>query len=230
MKKRLYYAMNRREMIWGWIYLLAQLFALPLLLEWINSKLPHPLSLGELNCIFFVINFLAVIWIFHAYLAKNFSAAKQRPFRMLQSAFLGFVGYQLATLALTWLLTQVYPDFNNVNDANITSMMEENYTTLAICTVFIVPLTEEVFYRGLIFQGLYNKSKFLAYAISALVFAAIHVLGYIGIYAPALLALCLVQYIPAGLFLAWSYARCNTIVAPILIHMTVNAMGLYILR
>ena len=45
-----------------------------------------------------------------------------------------------------------------------------------------------------------------------------------------LLLLCLLQYIPAGLFLAWSYARCNTIVAPVLIHMTVNAMGLYILR
>ena len=40
----------------------------------------------------------------------------------------------------------------------------------------------------------------------------------------------LLQYLPAGLCLAWSYAKSDTIFAPILIHALVNAWGIYEMR
>ena len=40
----------------------------------------------------------------------------------------------------------------------------------------------------------------------------------------------MLQYLPAGLCLAWSCIRGQTIFAPIVIHALVNAVGIYRLR
>ena len=42
--------------------------------------------------------------------------------------------------------------------------------------------------------------------------------------------MCFVQYLPAGLMLAWSYEKSNTIVTPILIHTVINAIAIYSMR
>ena len=69
------------------------------------------------------------------------------------------------------------------------------------------------------------ESKLLAYALSTVIFAMIHISGYIGIYDAKLLFCCFLQYIPAGLCLAWAYARADSIFAPILMHMAINVIG-----
>jgi len=58
--------------------------------------------------------------------------------------------------------------------------------------------------------------------VSMLVFAIIHIIGYIGQYSALELLMALLQYLPAGLCLAWSYTKADTIFAPILIHAAVN--------
>ena len=42
--------------------------------------------------------------------------------------------------------------------------------------------------------------------------------------------MCFVQYLPAGLILAWSYEKSNTILTPIAIHTVINAIGIYAMR
>ena len=66
--------------------------------------------------------------------------------------------------------------------------------------------------------------------LSVFVFAAVHVVGYIGQWDTLTLVLCFVQYIPAGLCLAWSYTRSDTIFAPILIHAAINFIAIRGLR
>lgn len=222
--------MTRQETLFGWVYLGLQLLVIPTLLQVINLYLPTPMSDAALNFLYFSVNLAAVLWIFRRFLKKSLDAAMGRMGWMLQSAFLGFAVYQLATYAIGRLIGTLYPGFANVNDGNIASMTQQSYTMMAMGTIFFVPIAEETLYRGLVFQGLYNRNKAAAYTVSTLVFCAIHVVGYVGVYEPVLLLLCFVQYIPAGLCLAWAYARADTILAPILIHMTVNAMGIYTLR
>jgi membrane protease YdiL (CAAX protease family) len=81
-----------------------------------------------------------------------------------------------------------------------------------------------------IFGSIYKRSRILGYAVSALVFAALHVIGYIGFFAPTHLLLCFLQYIPAGLCLAWAYVMADTIWAPILMHIAINQMGVLAMR
>ena len=115
------------------------------------------------------------------------------------------------------------------NDEAILSMKQGSFFLMALGTVVLVPPVEECFFRGLIFRNLYSSSKWAAYLVSILAFAAIHILGYIGTYSPLELVLAVLQYLPAGLCLAWSYTRADTIFAPILIHAAINATAIGLL-
>ena len=109
-------------------------------------------------------------------------------------------------------------------------MVADDYTLMIIGTVLLVPITEELLYRGLIFASLYNRSRVLAYIVSTLAFAALHVYTYIGTYPPEQLLLCLLQYLPAGICLGWAYAKTDSIWTPVLIHMTVNTIAVSAMR
>ena len=113
---------------------------------------------------------------------------------------------------------------------SIAAMAGQNGSLMFVGTVFLVPVAEEVFYRGLIFRCLSSKSRLVAYPVSIAVFALVHVAGYIGSADALTLLLCFLQYLPAGYCLAWCYANTGTIVTPILMHMIVNAYGIYNLR
>ncbi len=223
-------SMTRTEQRAGFLYLLLQLFLLPNLLSVLNDTAGVPLNPAQLNFIFFSINFLSVTLIFRKFLLKTLRHTGSRIFLCLRTAFIGFFLYYLSTLILGLLLQHLSPDFSNVNDQGILAMARDNYTLMAIGTIILVPFTEEVFYRGLIFRQLHVRSRILAYTVSTFVFCCIHVVGYVGAYAPVTLLLCFVQYIPAGICLAWVYERSDTLVAPILVHMTVNQVSLSAMR
>ena len=222
--------MTHREKQFGWLYMGIQFFILPSLLQFINLLLPISMTAEVLNFWFFTLNFLFTILVFHRFLRKTFYLARRRMGWTLQSAALGFFAYSIGTALISQLCTRIYPDFANINDASISALLQRNYSLMAIGTVFFVPLTEECLFRGLVFGGLHEYSKPAAYLLSAALFSAIHVAGYIGLYPPLLLVLCFLQYLPAGLSLAWAYCRSGSLAAPILIHMTINAMGIYTMR
>jgi len=66
-------------------------------------------------------------------------------------------------------------------------------------TVLLVPVAEESLFRGLVFRPLYNRKPWMGYLASSLLFASIHVVGYIGRFDALTLLLCLVQPLQYGL-------------------------------
>ena len=223
-------SMTRREAMMGWCYFLFSLFVLPSAIAIAGALVYKPLSLSVVNIIFFVTNFVCVAGIFHKFLWASLQTARENIRRCLRYAFVGFVLYYAGMLLVSQGILLIKPDFANVNDAAIGDMAQENYNFIAFATVCLVPVAEEVFHRGLVFQGLQRKSRALAYCVSSLVFAGIHVIGYIGLYDWQILCLCLVQYLPAGIALAWAYEKADTIVAPILMHITINLTGILAMR
>lgn len=218
-------SMTRRERLLGGSYLLVSLFALPSLLSWVNTLLPTPLSAGNLNLIFFALNFLCAAGIFYRFLIASVRHTAGRLWYCLRFAAISLLLYFAATELISRGILWLRPDFFNVNDANITSMLYEYPGLWVLATVLLVPITEELFYRGLLFQSLHEKNRLAAYGVSTALFAAIHILGYIGQYDWVTLLLCFVQYLPAGICLAWAYEKSDTIVAPILMHITINQIG-----
>lgn len=229
-KKTLHTSMTRREAGLGLAYLGLELLVLPPVLNQGNALLPAPLSPVVLNFIFFSINFICILWIFHSFLGKSLSAAGENLSLFLKGTVLGFLAYIAGNFAVTFLICHLHPGFSNINDGTITAMAKSGFLLTAVGTMFLVPLVEETLYRGLIFQGLYRQNRIAAYLISSLAFCAIHVMGYAGRYDPVILGLCFIQYLPAGLCLAWSYVRADNIFAPILIHTLINALGILSVR
>jgi membrane protease YdiL (CAAX protease family) len=228
--KKLSVSLTRKEKILGWIYYPIQLLILPVLIYLVCMLAGIELSLMLENFIYFCANFLGCSLIFFHFLKENGKIAFKHPLRCLTSAGIGLGIYWGTSYAVQIFIVVVDPDFFNVNDASLGTMIQDNFVLMAIGTVLLVPIAEEVMYRGLFFSQFYNRSPLLAYLLSTCVFAAIHVVGYIGSYEPLQLALCFLQYLPAGIALGFAYKRANSIWASILMHVTINLIGVFAMR
>lgn len=96
---------------------------------------------------------------------------------------------------------------------------------MALMVVLVIPVVEELLFRGVIFGSIYPKSAFLGFLVSVLLFAlfqtrlfAVHVNDslYTIIY--------FFQFVPMGLFLCWLYRSTNSIFSPMLMHILSNAL------
>ena len=230
MMKKLSVPMRKSERIGGWIYYVLQLLAIPLILMLINELLGAPLGDAEINFVYFAVNFACAMFIFWRFIIANSKIALKNVGELLKGVVIGFVVYWLSSIVMGMVILYLYPDFSNVNDASIESLVNENAGLIALATVWLVPITEELFYRGLIFRGLYNHSRILAYIVSTLVFSLVHVVGYIGLYEPMLLLMCFLQYLPAGICLGLAYSLSDSIWAPVLIHIAINQIGMLAMR
>lgn len=217
---------NSQGTVCGFCYLAFQLLLLPELLKMLNAQLSAPLREAELNFVFYMINFIAVLVIFHEFLSSAATQVFQHPAYLCQAVILGLAAYYACMLAVNWVIGLLMPGFSNYNDSALSAMQAENRLLVFIGTVLLVPMAEECFFRGLIFRNLYGKSHWAAYLVSMLAFACIHILGYAGQYTPLEILMALLQYLPAGLCLAWSYTKADTIFAPIAIHAIINFITL----
>ena len=230
MKNRISASLTNRETVGGISYLIFQLIFLPGLLTWANGLLKHPLSTAELNFCFYLINFMAMLVIFHDFLGRSAGHAVRNLIDLVQAVILGLVAYYACSWATEKVIGLLVPSFSNYNDEAIAAMNRGSHFLMLIGTVVLVPPVEECFYRGLIFRNLYGKSRVLGYIASILAFSMIHIIGYIGTYAPLELVMAFLQYLPAGLCLAWAYTKAGTIFAPIFIHAAINFIAIRGLR
>lgn len=228
--KKLSVSITHTEGILGLFYLVFQLVILPFAVSFIHDLLDAPLTAAELNFAVFALEFICVTAIFHRFLLTNAKNAFTSPWHCLKTAGIGFGFYWLGSYVIAVIIVMLYPGFSNVNDASITELTKENFPLMTIATVLLAPITEETLFRGLVFGGLYNRSRVAAYAVSVLGFSALHVVGYIGLYEPMHLLLCFLQYIPAALCLCWAYVRADSLLVPILIHMTNNLIVVFSMR
>lgn len=218
------------ETVFGFIYYLLQLLIIPGIVMGVIMMLPGYISITILNFVYFSVNFVAVLIIFRKFLVANFKSFLAYPRHTLRCAAIGLLIYMAGSTLFTLVVTALVPDFTNVNDAAILEMVQKHYTLMFIGTVFLVPIAEECFYRGLFFRNLYDNHPILAYLVSIVAFSLAHVLNYVGMEGFGTLAICFVQYLPAGFALAWCYHRSGSIFAPILVHMVVNQNGMLLMR
>ena len=227
---RLPITMTDREKLLGFGYAAVGLFLLPGLLNSMNSMLIRPLNAAWINFLYFALNFLFLTTIFHRFLKRSIVFGGKNITQLFGAAFLGFVAYWAANFALSFCILQFFPNYSNPNDGSIAAMAGGNFPMMAIGTVLFVPLAEELIHRGLVFGQLLSKNKTAAYVISAAVFAAVHVVGYLGSAPDLSLLLAFIQYLPAGFVLGWAYEKSGTIFAPMVIHSAINAMGIWAMR
>ncbi len=215
------------QKIVGWIMIAMHLFFLPELVTLSCDLLNIPLNNYTLNIADFVIAWVLVVALFFGFLKANIKTFGRSVKKSFLGIAAGFIVYFALNTAVNIIITALAPaDFSNANEAALDAMAEHYQWALLFCTVVLVPLTEEVLYRGVLHQIIYQRNRILAYVISAFVFALIHIIGYIGYTDGYSLFLAFHQYLPAGIALALAYELSDSIWAPILIHSTINFIAM----
>lgn len=230
MKKTTLLLASPNEQVWGWRYLAFQTIFLSWLLVFATVLLGIALSSAGYNFLYFAVNFIGVLIIFHRFLQASVKDVLDRLPRVVLTAAVFFVIYEIANILLALLLASLNLSVSNVNDQSIAAMTQDNYLLMAIGTVFLVPLAEECLLRAAVFGSLRRRHPAAAYLVSTALFCLIHISGYLGSYPLPTLLLCFVQYVPAGLCLAAAYEVSGSIFAPILIHTAVNTLGMLAMR
>lgn len=219
--------LDKSEKMFGSIYYVLSYFLLPYLLSFLGSLLSIPPWCCQMAL--FALNFLCTILIFHRFLLKNGKAAVSSMGKTLGYTALGLVFYYTANLVVSYGIFLIRPEYTNLNDANIVSLAENGGIWIAAGSVILVPLAEELLFRGMLFAGVRQKFPIGAWFLSAAAFSAVHILGYIGSYDFVSFLLAFVQYLPAGFCLAYAYAASGTILAPVMMHTVINLVGVLIL-
>ena len=223
--------LTQKETRNGLIYMAISLIALPWLLSEGNAFLADPLSTTKVNFLYYFINFAVMVWLCRKFLGQSLKYALKIPFPVIWYGILGYLGAKALGELVGILTLLIYPDFSNVNDQTIISMLQDDSRLIICGTVFLVPVVEELFFRGLIFRNLAGRNHVAAYLVSMVLFSLLHVAGYIGTYSPLHLLLCFLQYLPASFCLCWCYCQTGTIITPIIMHAVTNAMSVsYLLR
>ncbi|MEG0766016.1 MAG: CPBP family intramembrane glutamic endopeptidase, partial [Pseudoflavonifractor sp.] len=97
-------------------------------------------------------------------------------------------------------------------------------TATVLLVVLLMPLIEETLFRGLVFGSLRRYSRVLAYVVSVLVFAFCSVWRYALGFGDAQFLLLGLQYLPAGLALAWCYDNGGSIWGTIGLRMAMSGI------
>ncbi|MDR0905327.1 MAG: CPBP family intramembrane metalloprotease [Oscillospiraceae bacterium] len=226
MKKRAFpFPMRRYESVIGIIYIPFHAYFLPMLLYFILDAVGLRLAEPRMDLIYYGISALFLLCAMSSYWKATIRDLKKTVFRTIQAVFLGYACYFLANFIVDIVMSFFMDNLTNPNSAAVIDSVELNPNMMLVVTVLLAPIAEETMFRGALFGTLRKKSRFAAYAVSALLFAVYHLWGYlVGGWGADILVYAL-QYIPAGIALAWCYEYSGTLVAPVVLHALINLIA-----
>ena len=219
--------LSTAEQVAGFCYLPFYVVLLGWGIQWLSELLGLGLTELQINVAFFVINCVMIWVIFHNFLIRSFRAI--RFWELVQALILGFCLYYAGNFVFNWIISLLDLTITSFNDETIMGLISQNKWVMVICSVLLAPIVEETLVRGLLFGVLRRQSRILAYVVTIIFFAVMHVWQYLLVYDFKSVLLAALQYIPASIALGWTYEKSNTVWAPIFLHMTINAISMGII-
>ena len=232
-KKKVASSLSDLEKLSGVLLLFVYLVILPLIDGWLVKQLRYVfgprVSADVVSLVCFLLLFAAVVLLFHSFLfrsAQDFFHPIDRGLQTYFAALIGFYGLNELLFRVSHLL---WGNMTNLNDGALVTSLFSAPRGMVLAIVVIIPILEEVLFRGLLFGWLREHSRAAAYLLSCGLFALLYVSQH-GIVRFDLVTLfLLVQYLVPGLIFAWAYDRSGSIWASIFVHMTVNALAVWTL-
>ena len=220
------------ERIAGGVFFLLYLIVFPLLMGWIfrgvEFLLGISLSQSEENALYYYVAFVLTILIFYNFIGKTTHRFFSGLGHTLAAAGVGIVAFYGLNELLYRLTSVALGNQLNLNDITISAQIHDAPRPTLLIVIFIAPFVEEVLFRGYVFGMLRGHSKILAWGVSCVLFAFLHVWQLAAGSWSLWTVVLLVQYLVPGLVLAWTYDRSGSLWGPILLHMAVNALSVWL--
>lgn len=217
--------LTKTQTVLGWLFLPFYLVLTSWGLQQLAKLLQLSLTELQLNVLYFAVNFVFVLAVYSRFLLKSFRGFTEHFWKFIQTVILGFALYYCTNLAFVKLAELFAGPVPNFNDATVGRLISQNKTVMLLCTVVAAPITEEVLVRGVVFGSLHRVNRVFAYAVSILLFCAIHVWQYYATAGLVPILLSALRYLPASIALGWTYEKSSTIWAPIVLHAIINAIA-----
>lgn len=228
-KKKAASYMTSGEKIAGTVLLAVYLIVLPFaadpLFRLMGRLLDVSISATVQNMIHYYVLFAVTLIIFHKFIgrtSRNFADNLGVACRSMLVGLIALYGLNELVYRLTHL---VIGNRTNLNDTTISAQIQDAPRVTLLIIVFLAPFIEEVLFRGLVFGNLKSKSRVVAYLVSCLLFALIHVWQFAVVQQDLTYFLLMVQYLVPGAVLAWAYESSGTLWASIGLHAAANALS-----
>jgi len=223
---------TKRQLSIGLFYLLAIHLTLlpPLVFSLVENFFPGP----NLNPIFQFILIL-VTTCFYIFLLRRPLGEGLRTLGKLTPTLLwaipvGYVVTLLLRALVTFLIVMVYGDFNfGTNQETVEAVAAQAPMLIAFMAIVLAPLWEELFFTGLLFGGLRQKSRFLAYLAAPLAFGLLHTWVMFMDGFSLLTVLITLIYVPSAFVSCRLYEKTGNIWSSILFHSFSNALAVLVM-
>ena len=229
-RKAFHLPMNQTESIVGWVYVFVHTFAMTFLLAALNNyifpRMGFQLSETNLNLLYYIVGFLFLLAFLFHFWRESFADMCGAVPDTLIAVIVGYVAYVLLMNLVSGALGFFLKNLTNPNSAAVIQSTKLNPNKMIVIGVLLAPVVEETLFRGVVFGTIRRSSRLAAYIVSALFFSVYHLWSYfLYQYAPSLF-LYLLQYIPAGLVLAWCMERGRSFWASVFLHMIINYVSI----
>ena len=207
------------------VYLVVLPFATDPLFRLIGSLLDTTISETVKNIIYYYGLFAVTLIVFHKFIgrtSRNFADNLGVACRNMVLGLIALYGLNELVYRLSAVLIS---NRTNLNDTTISAQIQDAPRVTLLIIVFLAPFIEEVLFRGLVFGNLKNKSRVVAYLVSCLLFALVHVWQFAVVQQDMTYFLLMVQYLVPGAVLAWAYESSGTLWASIGLHAAANALS-----
>lgn len=219
--------LTRQEQLRGLIFFLLYFLVFPVLkmgVEWFFDHffglyLSEAMSAVVYYCIMGVLTVL----VFGSFLKNGLEILRDFLPENLFAAVTGLVGagvLHLLVMLLPWPLE---------NPDRISWAEQYAYSPAAtvVIVVVLMPLIDEVLFRGLVFGSLRRYSRPLAWAASVVLFMLYSVWTFAVAYGDARYLVLAFQYLPMALALTWCYDRGGSIWSAAVLHAVLDAFQLF---
>ena len=198
----------------------------PFLMAWVQRNAWEELPVAESNVVYYLISVLLGFALFSGLWKRNLDRLLTRPGRNLASVAAGLAAW----IPLDLQVRQIPLPVRNPNESGYALEYLLSPRATGLIVVVLMPMVEELLFRGVLFGGVRRYSRGAAYLLSAGLFALYCVWQFAFSYGRLDLRYLLlaVQYLPAGVLLSWCYERGGSLWSAVLLHMAVN--GLTLLR
>ena len=223
--------MTYGEQIAGVVFFVIYLLVLPFvtnpLFDLAGRLLAVSISAAMRDVLYYYILFAVTIIIFHGFLARTSRHLMDNLGGACKTAAAGLVGLYGLNELVYRLTNLIFTNRTNLNDTTISAQIDDAPHMTLLIVISLAPFVEEVLFRGLVFGNLKSRSRALAYVVSCLLFALLHVWQFAVVKQDVTYFLLMIQYLVPGLVLAWAYDHSGTLWASIGLHAAANALSVW---
>ena len=221
---------NKIELLAGSIYLPFYMFLMQFilsgLLQRLSAHFPVPTGAIALNMAFQIVAALYLTAFMWKYLKESWFSFIRGGISGLWAILLGYAIRIIGAIPIAMVTVILFPDLPSPNNDAVIEMVRANFWPTFLLAVVFAPVVEELLFRGVLFAPLRKYGRILAYAVSCLAFALVHVLNPLLFDYSPLLFITALLYIPPGIALCWVYEKTGSIWAAIFLHALNNLIAM----